>query len=198
MTYVNTSELVLNGDFETGDTTFWTKGGITSQTVTDEDYKIGKYSLLLGDPDDQSVQIGINWAWQLISIPITATSSTLTLWYRFKSYDDKATSHIKVYIRDSNGNNLERILYDGYTGGSPGYHDLGWKQKIYDATPYIAYFGGIQIYIEVTDGNGNPGSKTCANIDAVSLPITTTEIGDTAPALKQNVGSSVMLVNNII
>ena len=170
--------VVENGGFESGDFTGWQHGGELHQFVRTTYPHAGRYSALLGDPayGNDNVPSGSAWVYQTIQVPSTG-SPTFSFWYRIFTYDVLWSEthqcyydYFDVYIQDTNGQTLEHILRDGYTGTweKDTLQDLGWKHFSYDLSGYTGQTIRIAFANFNTPGaTGDPGLNTYTYLDDV-------------------------------
>lgn len=115
--------------------------------------------------------------YQAIQLPPGDCDEGLTLFFRYHiltydvvySYNDqKWYDSFEVYVRDRDGNELARLLLDGYRGPhTPGtLYDLGWKHFSADLAPWA----GQQIRVEFKVFNRNDSwYPTWVYVDGVQL-----------------------------
>ena len=160
---------LINGNFETGDWTGWTHGG-------DYDYRIiagarkhgGNYSAALGrwdtayhGYDPTSEPFGYEWFYQDFTVPNNVTYLKFNWW--METYDTAIWDWFDAYIKDTNGNTLQTILYHA---GKPGYNygpywttqmaygGDGWQEAVVDISAYRGQ--KIRIYFDQRlDGFGD-------------------------------------------
>lgn len=152
---------IINGDFETGDWTGWTHGG-------DYDYRIisgarkhgGNNSAALGrwdtayhGYDPTSEPYGYEWFYQDFVVPSNVTYLKFNWW--METYDTAIWDWFDAYIKDTNGNTLQTILYHA---GKPGYNygpywttqmaygGDGWQEAVVNISAYRGQ--KIRIYFD--------------------------------------------------
>lgn len=160
---------LINGDFETGDWTGWTRGG-------DYDYRIisgafkhgGNYSAALGrwdtayhGYDPTSEPSGYEWFYQDFTVPNNITYLKFNWW--METYDTAIWDWFDAYIQDTDGNTLTTILSQaGKPGGNFGPYwttqmadgGSGWREATVDISAYRGQ--KIRIYFDQRlDGFGD-------------------------------------------
>ncbi len=172
--------IVENGGFETGDFAYWQHGGELDQSVGSARPHQGAYSALLGNPSypNSNVPEGSAWVYQTIEVPTHGTP-ILSFWYRIFTYDVMWSNYYQchydyfdVYIQDANGQTLERILRDGYTGPweENKLQDLGWRYFSRDLSAYAGQTIRITFANFNTPGTtGDPGLNTYTYLDDVAV-----------------------------
>ncbi|MGQ9457745.1 MAG: OmpL47-type beta-barrel domain-containing protein [Anaerolineae bacterium] len=192
---------LANGDFSTGDFSFWTVEGPLTSTVRSIAAPLGGQSLAacLGSPDygpsyntepPGTVPIGAAKIKQAIAVPSAdlVSAPTLTLWYHIWTYDvvwserfQKYYDSFEVLLTDPSGITLTLALQDGNRDPSlvgPGMPvvDLGWRRATVDLRPYA----GQTIVVELSNWNRQDhffNTWTCVdevrviNVRSVYLPL---------------------------
>jgi len=185
---------LANGDFGTGDFSFWTVQGPLTKTVESITSPSGGQSMAacLGSPDygpanrppesqpNGWVPIGAAKIKQTITIPSrdVIDAPALTLWYHIWTYDivwsswlTKTVDSFEVRLTDQQGISLTLAIQDGnwYTETVYWYNelmDLGWKHGTVDLRPYA----GQTVVVELSNWNRhdhNFNTWTC--VDAVRI-----------------------------
>ncbi|MGY4517375.1 Ig-like domain-containing protein [Lysobacter sp. HA18] len=152
-----TTELVKNGGFESG-TTSWTatSGDITNSST----YAAhgGTYKLWLNGYGSAATDYG----YQTIAIPSTATTVTLSFWLRVASDETTTTSAydtLKVQLRNSSNTVLTTLAtYSNLNKGST------YVQKTFDVSSYRGQT--VRVYFEGVEGSQ---VATSFLVDDVSL-----------------------------
>ena len=150
--------LVQNWDFEEGDLSGWSVGGLIKPIVTQEEKHTGAYSALLGGNAGLE-PMGGSWISQDITVTV-ATRPTLSFVYKIVTSDERGGDCFRVKIKDQGGHDLATVL-----AASEG---TDWTHMHYDLSPYVGrtvrlYFnlyqdgagGGTVVYLdEVSVGSG--------------------------------------------
>jgi hypothetical protein len=89
------SELLQNGDFDTGDWTPWQTDG--SPALNDQVYRSASYSARLAGRNN----VDSDYIYQEVTVPATATEVTLDFWYRVSSTDPSPADYMCIEIRNS-------------------------------------------------------------------------------------------------
>lgn len=125
-------EVVQNGNFETGAAAPWTESGNTNGPLVIEfpGRSHGKFSAFMGSASnlDQSLS-------QLVSIPATAASATLTYWWNRASHEQDGKPHdfLRVLLQDLNGKDLATLEEISNTTQQ----NFEFYQSTLDLSPYI-------------------------------------------------------------
>ncbi len=154
------TNLIVNGGFETGNFNGWTIGGADTPTVTTAQVDSGKYSALLGQTAAPEVN-GNSYIYQTITIPKTATKVTLNFYYWPATNDTISYAYQEVLILNTSGKVLAQVLKVADNG-------RGWKEITYDLTSYIGET--IEIYFAV-HGNGYSSDYIYMYLDNVSVTV---------------------------
>lgn len=152
------SNLVQNGGFETGDFTFWQTGGPFAPVVTTAQAHSGKYSALIGHTAKPEVN-GTSFVSQAISIPSRIAKATLQFYYWPGTNDTVQYAYQEALIRDSSGKTLATVLKVASNA-------RGWKEVVYDLTSYAGQT--ITLYFGV-HGNGYGPDYVYMYLDDVSV-----------------------------
>lgn len=174
--------LLLDGGFEAGnwDITAWSHGGELNQFVSQDYVYADTYSALLGDPsyDNKNVPPGSAWAYQTIEVPDVDTP-ILSFWYRIFTYDvlwsenhNSYYDYFDVYLQGTNGQTLEHILRDGYTGEwkANTLRDLGWRHFSYDLSAYAGQT--VRVYFanfNTLGATNDPDLNTYTYLDEITV-----------------------------
>jgi outer membrane protein assembly factor BamD (BamD/ComL family) len=144
---------IQNGNFETGNFTFWEHGGDSPQSVVI--CSQGNYCALLGEPVPCISQTTASaWMYQDFVVPNVPGTVTVTLsfTYHIATNDSIDWASFYVELRDQSDDALvRRVLHDGYSvsGRVPiCNNDLGWKlfSYSYDLSAYKCKT--IRLYFE--------------------------------------------------
>jgi hypothetical protein len=184
------SELISNGGFESGSTS-WTLSGGCSVTSLGGFARSGSSYLWLGGAVNE-----VDAAYQIITIPSNATSATLSFYWNINSLEGNTTAFdsFSVTIRNTSNSVLASVVtlsnVNQTNPGNPNYH-----QQTFNLLPYAGQT--IRIYF----GSSNDGSKvTNFRVDDVSIQVTTPTCS--APTAITNdgnpVGSTTATLNGIV
>lgn len=176
------TELVVNGNFETG--TFgpaWVHGayrgastdpGLADHVVLPDLPYAGNYSALLGFKYVTQTTDAYGYMWQQLSIPPNLSSATLYFKIRQQGYDSTPYDPFRAQIRSSAGAVLQTILTQTFPEYNYQFKDSGWLDD--DATPPAGFdmsgYAGqtIRLYFEQGSTIDNL-YETWAYVDDVSL-----------------------------
>ncbi len=136
-----TTNLIQNGGFETSDS--WTYAGQDSPARTTSRAHSGSYSLQVGLSLGQQ---GDSITYQMVTIPSSATSGTLSFWYWPASNDSSSYAWQEANIINSSGQVIER-LFQKTT------NDRTWIQLTFDLSKYAGQTIGIQ-FLDHENSNG--------------------------------------------
>jgi len=157
------SNVIVNGDFETGTLTPWTITPLSSSPTPIVDNTIahtGTYSVLLGDPtiDDGSFEsTGDSAIEQVVSVP--AGSSTLSFWVKRFTSDTITFDQQKMLILDAAGTTVLATPMNICTT------DAGWVNI---TVPMTAYAGQTVTLRWLVHSDGAT-DVTNMNVDDVTL-----------------------------
>jgi hypothetical protein len=137
------SDLIQNGGFESS--SGWVYGGTShprrSQTVSHS----GRYSLKFGYSAGQG---GDSIAYQMVTIPSSARSTTLSFYYRPASNDSSTYGWQEADVIDSSGNVLQQLFVNTT-------NDKVWVQLTFDLSAYAGQTVGIQ-FLDHEESGGGP------------------------------------------
>ncbi len=151
------SSLISNGGFESSGN--WVYGGTSHPTRSSAQAHSGKYSLKVGL---NSKQQGDAIAYQMVGIPASAHSATLSFYYWPASNDSSTYGWQEADVIDSNGNVLQQLFVNTTD-------DQMWIQMTFDLSAYAGQTIGIQ-FLDHEASNG--GSYfTYMYIDDVALTV---------------------------
>src|SRR5580700_2584491 len=104
-----TTQLIVNGGFETGSLSSWTPAtGTPAPTVSKTQAHSGTYSALLGKTAKPEVN-GNSSIYQTVAIPAGATAS-LTYWYWPSTTDTISYAWQEAQIRNTSGTMLAQVM----------------------------------------------------------------------------------------
>jgi hypothetical protein len=184
-------DLVVNGSFETGNFTGWTRGqiygcdfpqyagpsgpyeAVVTGNATDGNWsaRIGKWTQvytggLHGPPMPGEEPCGYNYIYQDIEVP--QGNPTLTFSYNVQEYDTAVWSWFDMFIKNpTTGNNLATVIN---RAGKPGYNygvywNGGWQNVTYDLTPWAGQT--IRLWFGVRQDGW--GDQIATWVDEVSI-----------------------------
>ena len=158
VTVNNTStQLIVNGGFETGNLSSWSATGVYLPFVVTGHAHTGTYSAQLG-ASSGSEPNGNSSLYQTITIPSTVTSATLTFWYWPSSTDTITYDWQEAQVQNTSGTMLAQIM-------KVCSNSHAWTQKTFDLTPYK----GQTIRIYFNDHQDGYGDLTYMYLDDVSV-----------------------------
>jgi len=134
--------LVVNGDFETGDLTGWVRASGSPQIVSAGRASIFALFLGLLPPDDAFVR---DVAYQDIAIPADAHGSVLSFWVDVHNRDTdiRSNAFLAGLIDESGTPHLLVHTVDSH----------GWQQVTYDLAPFIGQTIRL-VFVVANDGSG--------------------------------------------
>ena len=165
---------LVNGDFERGDWTGWTKGGDYEYGFVGGAKKyagsyagnLGRWDSAFHGQDNTAEPAGYEWFYQDFKVP--NNMSKLSFWWWMETYDTANWDWFSAYILDTSGSTLATIVYKG---GKPGY-DYGpywtsgaWKRESVD----ISAYRGQRIIIYFEQRLDGFGDQQRTYIDNVAL-----------------------------
>ena len=160
------TELIVNGDFELGSSSWTLSGGVTASTYASLSHS-GSYYLWFGGAFNEN-----DAGYQTITIPANATAATLSFYYNINSDEGTSIAYdtFSATVRNTSGTVLATVLSrsninkDG-GAGNPYYH-----QQTFNLLPYVGQT--IRIYFSSV----NDSSKvTNFRVDDVSVQVTTSQ-----------------------
>ncbi len=152
-----TTNLIQNGGFETSDS--WTYAGQDSPARTTSRAHSGSYSLQVGLSLGQQ---GDSITYQMVTIPSSATSGTLSFSYWPASNDSSSYAWQEANIINSSGQVIQR-LFQKTT------NDRTWIQLTFDLSRYAGQTIGIQ-FLDHENSNGY-SYYTYMCVDDVALTV---------------------------
>jgi hypothetical protein len=153
------TQLIVNGGFETGTFANWTLGGVALPTISTVQKHSGTYSALVG-ASSGSEPNGDDNLYQTITIPSTATKATLTFWYWPSTTDTITYDWQEAQVQNSSGATLAQIIKVCSNAQA-------WTQVTYDLTSYK----GQTIRIYFNDHQDGYGDLTYMYLDDVSVTV---------------------------
>ncbi|HEV2175895.1 MAG TPA: hypothetical protein VGW33_01620 [Terriglobia bacterium] len=151
------SQLIINGGFETGTLSNWTAGGVYLPFVTTVQKHSGTYSAQLGSSVEPEPN-GDSSIYQTIAIPSTATKVTLTFWYWPFTTDTIQYDWQEAQVQNTSGTTLAEIFKVASNAQA-------WTEVTYDLTSYK----GQTIRIYFNDHEDGYGDLTYMYLDDVSV-----------------------------
>jgi hypothetical protein len=152
-----TTNLIKNGGFETSDS--WTYAGQDSPARTTTRAHSGSYSLKVGLSHGQQ---GDSITYQMVTIPSSATSGTLSFYYWPASNDSSFYAWQEADIVNGSGQVIQQ-LFQRTT------NDRTWIQLTFDLSKYAGQTIGIQ-FLDHENSNGY-SYYTYMYVDDVALTV---------------------------
>jgi PKD repeat protein len=156
-------ELVVNGGFET-DAAWQFDSAPELGSYTDAAFHSGQRSVKLGILPPARMEYGYAIVSQMITIPVSSGSATLSFWYWPRREDGSVPlTQNRQFIRvlDSHGTLLESLLEAS--------EDLpGWQSAQFDVSQYAGQTISIQFGV-FNDGDALHSKRTAMYVDDVSL-----------------------------
>jgi hypothetical protein len=152
-----TTNLIQNGGFETSGS--WTYSGQSTPVRTTAKPHSGSYSLKVGSSSGQQ---GDAVASQMVTIPSTATSATLSFSYWPTSNDSKSYAWQEADITDSSGQVIAQLFQKTS-------NDRTWISLTFDLSGYAGQTIGIQ-FLDHENANGS-SYDTFMYVDDVVLAV---------------------------
>jgi hypothetical protein len=137
------TNLVQNGNFQSGAFSPWVASGPILPTITSSETYSSSYSALLGRPTEPEVD-GNSAIYQTIKIPSTAKTATLTFWYYPGTDDTIEYAYQECQIQNGAGTAEANVL-------KVASNTKTWTQVTYNLSSYIGKT--IRLYFAV-HGNG--------------------------------------------
>ena len=166
-------DVIVNGDFETGDLDGWDNGGDGFVEVTTDSPHGDTHSALIGFPETEDLppsdKLGVSYIEQLISW--SSGIPTVSLWYRLQTSNTISSSFFSAWLKDPLGV-IEpvEIVHDGWDDVLLypfDQTDLGWKEVTYQANEFDGK-GQMKLYCEVVD-KSEGGDYTWVSLDDVEV-----------------------------
>ncbi len=136
-----TSNLIQNGGFETS--SGWTYAGQNLPTRATTVAHSGSYSLQVGSSSSQQGDAIAN---QMLTIPASATSATLSFYYWPASNDSISYAWQEADILNSSGQVIQQLFHKNT-------NDRAWIQLTFDLSTYAGQTIGIQ-FLDHETSNG--------------------------------------------
>jgi cardiolipin synthase len=156
-----TTQVIVNGGFETGSLSSWTPAtGTPAPTVSKTQAHSGTYSALLGKTAKPEVN-GNSSIYQTVAIPAGATAS-LTYWYWPSTTDTISYAWQEAQIRNTSGTMLAQVMKVASNAKA-------WTPVTYNLTPYAGQT--IQVYFNA-HGNGYSSDYVYMYLDDVAVNVT--------------------------
>ncbi len=150
--------LIQDSSFETS-SNLWVYGGTALPARTTVQAQTGSYSLKLGLSSGQQ---GDSTAYQLVTIPASAQTATLSFYYWPASNDSGTYAWQEADVVDSNGNVIQQLFVDTTD-------DNAWILLSFDLSSYAGQTIGIQ-FLDHENSNGY-AYYTYMYVDNVSLSV---------------------------
>lgn len=162
----DSSELLQNGDFDTGAWTPWLTD--TVPVLDDQVYRSASYSARLAGRDN----VDSDYVYQAVMVPANATEVTLDFWYRVSSNDSSSPEdYMCVEILDSGGSTVlvGVVCYDLYLEPQEQWLNFQFAISGTDLTPLLG-----QTVLVSFQGWTNAANPSTAWVDDVSFKVTET------------------------
>jgi len=142
---------IVNGGFETGDFTGWTRSGTTA--VVGSPVHSGTHAVLLGSTQPTNGDSKVS---QTFTVP--AGASKVSFWYDLNCPDDVQYDWATAKLKDNTTGTTSTILAKTCTVGA------GWKQVTKAVTPGHSYTLTL-----ISHDENNPGDATDTTYDDVTV-----------------------------
>jgi hypothetical protein len=152
-----TTNLIQNGGFEPSDS--WTYAGQNSPARTTTKAHSGRYSLQVGLSLGQQ---GDSITYQMVAIPSSATSATLSFYYWPASNDSSSYGWQEADIINRSGQVIQQLFHKTT-------NDRTWRQLTFDLSKYAGQTIGIQ-FLDHENSNGY-SYYTYMYVDDVALTV---------------------------
>jgi hypothetical protein len=113
--YFRPERAIENGGFENG-VSPWVTGGTGDHYRDGGSIHSGLYSMQIGYKYASNVANSRDYVYQTITVPAGVKNWKFSFWYHMFTEDYEPYNWFEVYVRDSSGNNLERIFYKAGAG----------------------------------------------------------------------------------
>jgi hypothetical protein len=153
------TQLIVNGGFETGTLANWTTGGVFSPFIETTQKHSGTYAAQLS-ASSGSEPNGDSSIYQTITIPSTATKATLTFYYWPSTTDTITYDWQEAQVQNTSGTTLAQIMKVCSNA-------MAWTTVTYDLTSYK----GQTIRIYFNDHGDGYGDLTYMYLDDVTVTV---------------------------
>ncbi|HWY21778.1 MAG TPA: hypothetical protein VNX26_11195 [Candidatus Acidoferrum sp.] len=153
------TQLIVNGGFETGTLANWTTGGVFSPFIETVQKHSGTYAAQLS-ASSGSEPNGDSSIYQTITIPSTATKATLTFYYWPSTTDTITYDWQEAQVQNTSGTLLAQIF-------KVCSNTMAWTPVTYDLTSYK----GQTIRIYFNDHGDGFGDLTYMYLDDVAVTV---------------------------
>ncbi|MBS2026045.1 MAG: hypothetical protein JST92_26905, partial [Deltaproteobacteria bacterium] len=154
------SNLILNGTFENG-LTSWLTGGTTAPVASQIEAHGGVKAARMGWMNGSTVASGDSYVYQWVTIPANATSATLTFWYYAFSEDSISYDYQDALIYKSDGTTVLKTIFHLGSDGER------WIQRTADLSAYKGQTIAVLFNVH-SDGDG---MRTSMWVDDVNLTV---------------------------
>lgn len=163
------TELIVNGGFESGGSSWVMTGG--AGVYTDSGYaRSGTGFQWLGGAVNE-----VDAAYQTVAIPANATSATLSFYYNIFSVEDPAPfDTFTATVRNTSGTILATVVSKSNVDEDPGVGPAYYHQQTFNLLPYA----GQTIRIQFVSANDSI-NETSFLIDDVSVQVTAVSVPPT-------------------
>jgi hypothetical protein len=151
------TNLIQNGGFETSGS--WTFAGTPLPVRSTTQAHSGSYSLRVGGTSGQQ---GDSSAYQMVTVPSSATQATLSFWYWSASNDSSTYGWQEADVINSSGQVLQQLFQTTA-------NNRGWVQLTFNLSTYAGQTIGIQ-FLDHELSDGGP-YYTYMYVDDVALNV---------------------------
>ncbi|MGA8102422.1 MAG: phospholipase D-like domain-containing protein [Candidatus Acidiferrales bacterium] len=156
-----TTQLIVNGGFQTGTLSSWTAAtGTLAPTVSTTQTYGGSYSALLGKTAKPEID-GNSSIYQTVAIPVGSTA-TLSYWYWPSTTDTISYAWQEAQIQNTSGTTLAEVM-------KAASNTKTWTQVTYNLTPAAGQ--AIRVYFNA-HGNGYSSDNVYMYLDDVAVTVT--------------------------
>lgn len=156
-----TTQLIVNGGFETGSLSSWTPAtGTLAPAVSKTQAHSGTYSALVGKTAKPEVN-GNSSIYQTVAIP-TGAAASLTYWYWASTTDTISYAWQEAQIQNTSGTTLAEVM-------KVASNTKTWTQVTYNLTPYAGQT--VRVYFNA-HGNGYSSDYVYMYVDDVAVTVT--------------------------
>ena len=153
------TQLVFNGGFELGSLAYWSVSGVDFPAVVTTQAHTGAYSVRLGVSSGQE-PTGNSSLYEVVSIPSTATTATVTFWYWPATADTITSDWQEAQVQSAFGVTLAQIM-------KVCSNTQTWTQVTYNLLPYKGQT--IRIFFNVHEDGDPYGAETAMYLDDVTV-----------------------------